>query len=108
MAVAAREYKIVDGVCYFVSLITVSLQFSHRYTVLSELGRGRCAVVKLARDTGTGQLVASKQISRNLQALIKTQAEYKIISAITHSNVVKGLCLYQNAPHPGTDTIVME
>lgn len=86
----------------------VFLQFSHRYTVLSELGRGRYSVVKLARDTGTGQLVASKQISRNLQALSSTQAEYKIISAITHSNVAKGLCLYQNAPHPGTDTIVME
>lgn len=85
-----------------------TFQFSHRYAVLSELGRGRCAVVKLARDTGTGQLVASKQISRIVQSLVKTQSEYKIISAITHANVVKGLCLYQNAPHPGTDTIVME
>uniref|UniRef100_A0A1B0EX37 Uncharacterized protein n=1 Tax=Lutzomyia longipalpis TaxID=7200 RepID=A0A1B0EX37_LUTLO len=82
--------------------------FSHRYTIVSELGRGKSSVVRLARDTGTGQLVASKQISRNFQSFAQTQAEYKVIAAIQHTNIVKGLCLYQNAPHPGTDTIVME
>lgn len=84
------------------------LQFSHRYTIVSELGRGKSSVVRLARDTGTGQLVASKQISRNFQTFAQTQAEYKVIASIQHTNIVKGLCLYQNAPHPGTDTIVME
>lgn len=37
-------------------------QFARRYTVEEELGRGRTARVLAARDTGTGQRVALKQV----------------------------------------------
>lgn len=37
-------------------------QFSRRYTVEEEIGRGRTARVLCARDTGTGQRVALKQV----------------------------------------------
>lgn len=38
-------------------------QFARRYTVDEEIGRGRTARVFAARDTGTGQKVALKQVS---------------------------------------------
>lgn len=38
-------------------------QFARRYSVEEEIGRGRTARVLAARDTGTGQRVALKQVS---------------------------------------------
>lgn len=38
-------------------------QFARRYTLEEEIGRGRTARVLAARDTGTGQRVALKQVS---------------------------------------------
>lgn len=83
-------------------------QFNHRYSVLSELGRGRFSVVRLAADTTTGQYVALKQISRKFQDAITTQDEYKLMAATQHPNIVRGLAFFENAPSNGFDTIVME
>lgn len=83
-------------------------QFNNRYTSLSELGRGRFAIVRLATDTVTGQKVALKQISRKYQDLIITQEEYKLLALAQHPNTVRGLALFENAPLQGIDTIVME
>lgn len=83
-------------------------QFNHRYTALSELGRGRFGVVRLATDSVTGQYVALKQISRKYQDAITTQEEYKLMAAAQHPNIVRGLAFFENAPNNGFDTIVME
>lgn len=83
-------------------------QFNNRYTSLSELGRGRFSIVRLATDTITGQKVALKQISRKHQDLVTTQEEYKLLASVQHSNMVRGLALFENAPLQGIDTIVME
>lgn len=83
-------------------------QFNNRYTSLSELGRGRFSIVRLATDTVTGQKVALKQISRKHQDLLTTQEEYKLLSSVQHPNTVRGLALFENAPLQGIDTIVME
>lgn len=83
-------------------------QFNHRYTSVTELGRGRFGVVRLATDAVTGQLVALKQISRKYQDVITTQEEFKLMSAVQHPNIVRGLAFFENAPSNGFDTIVME
>lgn len=83
-------------------------QFNNRYIALSELGRGRFSVIRLASDCVTGQKVALKQVLRRHQDLITTQEEYKILASAQHPNVVRGLALFENAPHQGIDTIVME
>lgn len=83
-------------------------QFNNRYTSLSELGRGRFAIVRLATDSVTGQKVALKQISRKYQDLATTQEEYKLLALAQHPNTVRGLALFENAPLQGIDTIVME
>ena len=83
-------------------------QFSNRYKPMSELGRGRFAIIRLASDLITGQRVALKQISRRHQDLGTTQEEYKLVSSAHHPNIVRGLAFYENAPTPGADTIVME
>lgn len=56
----------------------------------------------------TGQLVAIKQISRSLQTLERTKSEYKLIASSQNSNIIRGLALFENIPHVGADTIVME
>lgn len=83
-------------------------QFNNRYTTLSELGRGRFAVIRLASDSVTGHHVALKQISRKHQDLLTTQEEYKILASVQHPNIVRGLAFFENAPNQGIDTIVME
>lgn len=83
-------------------------QFNNRYTSLSEVGRGRFAIIRLATDTVTGQKVALKQVSRKHQDLITTQEEYKLLASAQHPNIARGLALFENAPHQGIDTIVME
>lgn len=83
-------------------------QFNHRYSVLSELGRGRFSVVRLAADATTGQYVALKQISRKYQDAITTQEEYKLMASTQHPNIVHALAFFENAPSNGFDTIVME
>lgn len=83
-------------------------QFNNRYSALSELGRGRFAIVRLATDAVTGQKVALKQVSRKHQDLITTQEEYRLLASAQHPNIVRGLSLFENAPHQGIDTIVME
>lgn len=83
-------------------------QFSNRYTPLSELGRGRFSVIRLASDMITGQHVALKQISRRHQDLNTTQEEYKLLASAQHPGIVRGLAFFENAPTPGADTIVME
>ncbi|XP_031622402.1 kalirin isoform X2 [Contarinia nasturtii] len=83
-------------------------QFNNRYTSLSELGRGRFSIVRLATDSVTEQKVALKQISRKHQDLTITQEEYKLLASSSHPNIVRGLALFENAPLQGIDTIVME
>lgn len=83
-------------------------QFNNRYTSLSEVGRGRFSIVRLATDSVTGQKVALKQISRKYQDLITTQEEYKLVASAQHPNIIRGLALFENAPIQGIDTIVME
>ncbi|XP_055319893.1 kalirin isoform X6 [Sitodiplosis mosellana] len=83
-------------------------QFNTRYTSLSELGRGRFSIVRLATDAVTGQKVALKQISRKYQDLTSTQEEYKLMATAQHPNTIRALALFENAPMQGIDTIVME
>lgn len=83
-------------------------QFNNRYSSLSELGRGRFSIIRLATDAVTGQKVALKQISRKFQDLISTQEEYKLLASAQHPNIIRGLALFENAPLQGIDTIVME
>lgn len=83
-------------------------QFVSRYSSISELGRGRFSVVRLASDMITGQHVALKQISRRHQDLGTTQEEYKLLASTQHPNIVRALALFENAPNLGNDTIVME
>lgn len=83
-------------------------QFNHRYAAVTELGRGRFGVVRLATDAVTGQLVALKQIARKYQDVITTQEEFKLMAATQHPNIVRGLAFFENAPSNGFDTIVME
>lgn len=83
-------------------------QFNNRYSSLSELGRGRFAIIRLATDAVTGQKVALKQVSRKHQDLITTKEEYRLLASAQHPNIVRGLALFENAPHQGIDTIVME
>lgn len=83
-------------------------QFSNRYFSVSELGRGRTGVVRLAKDSVTGHFVAMKQISRRKQDLTVTKEEYKLMASTIHINTVRGLALFENAPCIGIDTIIME
>lgn len=83
-------------------------QFTNRYATLSELGRGRFSTLRLASDLVTGQHVVLKQISRRNQDLATTKEEYKLLASAQHPNIVRGLALFENAPTPAADTIVME
>jgi len=83
-------------------------QFRRRYSEIDVLGRGRFSVVRQARDRGTGQLVAAKQVSRSRQPLRVTQAEYSLLARLQHPNVARALALFESSPLPEIDTIVME
>lgn len=83
-------------------------QFSSRYFSVSELGRGRFSVVRLAKDSVTGHFVAMKQISRRKQDLAITKEEYRLMASTQHINTVRGLALFENAPCIGVDTVIME
>lgn len=83
-------------------------QFKRRYVELEELDRGRFSIVKRAKDRGTQVEVALKQVTRRKQPHNITQAEYSLLAGIQHVNIIRGLALFDNAPHPGIDTIVLE
>ncbi|XP_011640411.1 kalirin isoform X1 [Pogonomyrmex barbatus] len=83
-------------------------QFVGRYLELDELGNGRFSTVRRARDKGTGQEVALKQIPRHKQSRSLTRAEYDILASTHHANIVRAFALFENAPRPGMDTIVLE
>ncbi|KAF5296697.1 hypothetical protein FQA39_LY12397 [Lamprigera yunnana] len=83
-------------------------QFKRRYLELEEIGRGRFAIVHKAKDRGTGQEVALKEILRRKQMHQVTQAEYTLLASIRHQNIIHALALFDNAPVPGVDTIVLE
>ncbi|XP_076248755.1 trio Rho guanine nucleotide exchange factor isoform X3 [Calliopsis andreniformis] len=83
-------------------------QFVERYVELEELGNGRFAKVCRARDTGSGREVALKQISRQKQSQSLTRAEYRLLENIRHENIIRAFCLFEDAPLPDTDTIVLE
>ncbi|KAL1456436.1 hypothetical protein WDU94_001167 [Cyamophila willieti] len=83
-------------------------QFEHRYEELERLGNGRFCTVRKARDRGTGQLVSLKQIPRERQSQQITRAEYNLLSTLMHAHIPTALALFENAPIPGTDTIVMQ
>lgn len=83
-------------------------QFSNRYFSVSELGRGRFSIVRLAKDSVTGHFVAMKQISRRKQDLAVTKEEYKLMASTQHTHTVRGLAFFENAPRIGMDTIIME
>lgn len=83
-------------------------QFMRRYLELEEIDRGRYSVVRKARDRGTGLEVALKQVSRRKQAHKVTQAEYALLAGMQHINIIHAMALFDNAPVPGLDTIVLE
>ncbi|XP_051163454.1 triple functional domain protein isoform X3 [Leptopilina boulardi] len=83
-------------------------QFVARYLELDELGKGRFAIVRRARDRGTGQEVALKQTPRRKQSRSLTRAEYDLLASTHHGNIVRAFALFENAPQPGIDTIVLE
>ncbi|VEN44689.1 unnamed protein product, partial [Callosobruchus maculatus] len=83
-------------------------QFKRRYVELEEIDRGRFSVVRLARDRGTGMEVALKQVTRRKQSHEVTQAEYSLLAGMQHINIIRSLALFDNAPLPGIDTIVLE
>lgn len=83
-------------------------QFKRRYLETGEIGRGRFSIVRQAKDRGTGQEVALKQVSRRRQPHQTTQAEYSLLAGIQHKNIVHAMALFGNAPIPGVDTIVLE
>lgn len=75
---------------------------------LQEIDRGRFSVVRLAKDRGTGLEVALKQVSRRKQPHNITQAEYTLLASMQHLNIIRAMALFDNAPVPGVDTIVLE
>ncbi|KYQ47509.1 Triple functional domain protein [Trachymyrmex zeteki] len=83
-------------------------QFIGRYLELDELGNGRFGIVRRARDKGTGQEVALKQIPRHKQSRSLTRAEYDVLASTHHANIVRAFALFENAPRSGVDTIVLE
>lgn len=83
-------------------------QFNRRYIELEEVGRGRFSVVKKAKDRGTGLEVALKQVFRRKQPHKITQAEYTLLASMQHTNIIHAMALFDNAPVPGLDTIVLE
>lgn len=83
-------------------------QFKRRYIELEEIDRGRFSVVRLAKDRGTGEEVALKQVTRRKQPHHITQAEYLLLAGMQHLNIIRSLALFDNAPLPGIDTIVLE
>ncbi|KAL1516598.1 hypothetical protein ABEB36_000493 [Hypothenemus hampei] len=100
-------------------------QLQRRYIELEDIGRGRFSIVRLAKDRGkfkaliltylygnstigTNVEVALKQVTRKKQPHHVTQAEYALLATIEHPNIIRSLALFDNAPHPGTDTIVLE
>lgn len=83
-------------------------QFNRRYIELEEIDRGRYSVIRKAKDRGTGLEVALKQVSRRKQAHKVTQAEYALLAGMQHINIIHAMALFDNAPVPGIDTIVLE
>ncbi|XP_062526260.1 kalirin isoform X6 [Bombyx mori] len=81
-------------------------QFARRYSVEEEIGRGRTARVLAARDTGTGQRVALKQVLAGRGA--DATREYKILSRTAHGAVVRALALFAEVPRAGAHTLVLE
>ncbi|XP_044733840.1 triple functional domain protein isoform X3 [Chrysoperla carnea] len=83
-------------------------QFHRRYAEGEELGRGRYSVVRAATDRGTGQKVALKQAWRARRSRSATHSEYSLLSSTEHQNLLRALAMFEHAPRPGMDTIVME
>lgn len=83
-------------------------QFNRRYIELEEIGRGRFSIVRKAKDRGTGLEVALKQVFRRKQSRKITQAEYTLLAGMQHINIIHAMALFDNAPVPGLDTIVLE
>ncbi|XP_014207348.1 triple functional domain protein-like [Copidosoma floridanum] len=84
-----------------------SEQFVARYLELDEIGKGRYAAVRRARDRGTGQEVALKQTPRQKQSRSLTRAEYELLASTHHGNIVRAFALFENSTL-GVDTIVLE
>lgn len=83
-------------------------QFERRYQELHCIGRGRSGIVRASRDKGTAQMVALKQVERHRIPQCVTRAEYLLLASINHRNIVRSLAMFENAPSPGRDTIVLE
>lgn len=79
-----------------------------RYEELQEIGKGKTSVVHMARDRGTNQRVALKQISSKQTTPDHAQREYRLLSSTHHPALPRALALFRNAPVAFTDTIVME
>ncbi|XP_073951079.1 trio Rho guanine nucleotide exchange factor isoform X3 [Choristoneura fumiferana] len=81
-------------------------QFARRYAVEEEIGRGRTARVLAARDTGTGQRVALKQVVGGRGA--DARREYRLLCRGAHGAVVRALALFAEVPARGAHTLVLE
>lgn len=83
-------------------------QFNSRYIEYEEIGRGRFSIVRKAKDRGTGFEVALKKVFRRKQSHKVTQDEYALLARMQHINIIHAMALFDNAPVPGVDTIVLE
>lgn len=83
-------------------------QLKNRYHEIDEISRGRFSIVRLAKDRGTNVEVALKQVNRRRQPHHVTQAEYTLLAGMQHVNIIRSMALFDNAPLPGIDTIVLE
>ncbi|KAL0852357.1 hypothetical protein ABMA28_000558 [Loxostege sticticalis] len=81
-------------------------QFGRRYSIEEEIGRGRTARVLAARDTGTGQRVALKQVLAGRGA--DAMREYRMLSQCAHGGVARAMALFADVPRAGAHTIVLE
>ncbi|XP_028160461.1 kalirin-like [Ostrinia furnacalis] len=81
-------------------------QFGRRYSIEEEIGRGRTARVLAARDTGTGQRVALKQVLAGRGA--DATREYRMLSQCAHGGVVRAMALFADVPRAGAHTLVLE
>ncbi|MFK8111594.1 MAG: protein kinase [Rubripirellula sp.] len=81
----SEEYSLGAGV------IDNSWSGSDRYQIQHELGRGGMAVVYLAEEIGTGQLVALKVMQSKLSGTAKQRftREFSTIASLKHENLIE-------------------
>ena len=69
----------------------MSEPIANRYKPIEKLGSGAMGLVLLVEDATTGQRVALKQLSTDLneQTLLKFKQEFRVMTQLTHPNCCK-------------------